>query len=239
MQTGAMQTGDLWVFGYGSLMWRPGFDVVERATARLDGYHRCFCITSTHHRGSAARPGLVLGLDRGGSCAGVAYRVAADKAVTVRSYLRARELVSGVYREAFLPVALTGALTGSVPRRVSALAYIVERAHPSYAGRQTLARQAELIRGARGLSGDNLDYLVNTVTHLREVGIRERELERLVALAGPHIPHLNALKANGSLESPCVAGLRRVMARQPISLRKMRPGDRRRFLYRMRLDGSK
>lgn len=230
-----MQAGDLWVFGYGSLMWRPGFDVVERASARLDGYHRCFCIISTHHRGSPDRPGLVLGLDRGGSCLGVAYRVAATEAPAVHAYLRKRELVNGVYRESRLPVTLGGA----EPRHVSALAYIMERAHPSYAGVQPLARQAEMIRGARGLSGDNLDYLVNTVTHLREVGIRERELERLVALAGAHIPHLAALKPDGSLESPCAAGLRRVTSRQPIAFRKLRPGDRRRFMYRMRLGDTK
>ncbi len=226
-----MRVGDLWVFGYGSLMWRPGFDVIERVGARLEGYHRSFCITSTHHRGSADRPGLVLGLDRGGSCRGVAYRVAAAQAREVHDYLRQRELVSGVYREAHLPVALDGA----EHRRVAALAYIVERAHPSYAGRLPLSRQVEMIRGARGLSGDNLDYLVNTIVHLREVGIRERDLERLVACAGAHIPHLDALKGAGSLESPCATGLRRVAARRPMQFRRMRPGDRRRFLYRMRL----
>ena len=94
---------DLWIFGYGSLMWRPGFTHAERARARLDGYHRAFCISSTHHRGDALRPGLVLGLDRGGACEGVAYRVPAAEARTVLAYLRERELISGVYREAQLP----------------------------------------------------------------------------------------------------------------------------------------
>ena len=93
---------DLWVFGYGSLMWRPDFAFAERHRARLDGYHRCFCITSTHHRGSHARPGLVLGLDRGGTCEGVVYRVAAGQAAHVRAYLRRRELINGVYREALV-----------------------------------------------------------------------------------------------------------------------------------------
>jgi glutathione-specific gamma-glutamylcyclotransferase len=94
------ETRALWIFGYGSLMWRPDFAFIERQPARLTGYHRCFCITSTHHRGTAERPGLVLGLDRGGYCAGVAYRVAAEDEACVLAYLRKRELVNGVYREA-------------------------------------------------------------------------------------------------------------------------------------------
>lgn len=234
-----MHEGDLWVFGYGSLMWRPGFDVVERAPARLEGYHRSFCLASVHHRGSPERPGLVLGLDRGGSCDGVAYRVEAAKAASVRAYLRERELVNGVYREAFLPVTLHG----PEHRRVSALAFIVERAHPSYAGRQALSRQAEMIRCARGLSGDNLDYLVNTVTLLRTLGIRERSLERLVALAGPHIAHLNHHARAGGLESPYAAGVRRALAGRPAhlpnaSFRQLRRGDRRRFSYRLSIGGA-
>src|SRR5215470_16603979 len=95
---------DLWVFAYGSLMWRPAFAFAEARRARLTGYHRAFCIYSVHHRGTPERLGLVLGLDRGGVCEGVAYRVPATDAVAVRAYLRAREQVSGVYREAFLPV---------------------------------------------------------------------------------------------------------------------------------------
>ena len=229
--------GDLWVFGYGSLMWRPDFAFVERAVARLEGYHRSFCITSTHHRGSADRPGLVLGLDRGGSCLGVAYRVAADQARTVRTYLRRRELISGVYREAFPLVQISNSDTGR--KHVVALAFIVERAHPSYAGALSLKQQARMIRGARGLSGDNLDYLVNTVSHLRAIDIRERSLERLVALSGAHIPHLTSLRAVDGLASSCATSLRRIVARQPLpaSMRgkKLRIGDRRRFLYRVRL----
>lgn len=235
--------GDLWVFGCGSLMWRPDFAFVERASARLDGYHRCFCITSTHHRGSAARPGLVLGLDRGGSCLGIAYRVAADQAQSVRTYLRRRELISGVYREVFPHVVLPSDEMHQAPRHVEALAFIVERAHPSYAGALPLQQQARIIRGARGISGDNLDYLVNTVSHLRQVGVRERELERLVALAAAHIPHLTSLRRADGLTSPCATSLRRIAARQPMPDRirgrrlwpKLRLGDRRRFLYRVRL----
>ncbi len=97
---------DLWVFGYGSLMWRPGFAYEEARHARLTGYRRCFCIYSVYHRGTAKRPGLVLGLDRGGACEGIAYRVAGAGRCANRRYLRAREQVNGVYREAHVPVAL-------------------------------------------------------------------------------------------------------------------------------------
>ena len=181
--TASANTGighDLWVFAYGSLMWRPGFAYAEARRARLTGYRRAFCIYSVHHRGTPERLGLVLGLDRGGVCEGVAYRIAAADAAAVKTYLRARELVNGVYREAVVPVELEHR-----PAEVTALAYIVERAHPTYAGRLPLGLQARLIRGARGLSGANLDYLVSTVRHLQEIGIRERELERLVTMVGP------------------------------------------------------
>src|SRR5262245_65692848 len=134
-------------------MWRPDFPFVEKARARLVGYRRCFCVYSTHHRGSAERPGLVLGLDRGGVCEGMVYRVAAADVAAVRAYLRAREQVNGVYRETLVSVRLHG----KPSREVRAIAYIVERAHPSYAGRLPLQTQCCLIRGARGLSGPNLD----------------------------------------------------------------------------------
>jgi glutathione-specific gamma-glutamylcyclotransferase len=221
---------DLWVFGYGSLMWRPDFPYVERARARLGGYHRAFCIASTHHRGSAARPGLVLGLDRGGACVGVAYRVAAGEAATVLHYLRQRELISGVYREAHLPIGLDDGTHRAVP----ALAYVVERCHPSYTGALPLATQVHYIRGARGVSGDNLDYLLSTVRHLIEIGIREPELERLAALSAPHAGRL----MRGGTISPSSAPIRRAVRHLPLAARRMRRGDRMRFLYRVRLDGG-
>lgn len=217
---------ELWVFGYGSLMWRPDFAFEERVRARIDGYHRAFCIYSTHHRGSPARPGLVLGLDRGEACEGVAYRIAADDAARVMRYLRERELVNGVYREAHMRATLHD---GS-GRRPLALAYVVERGHPSYTGRLPLAAQAHLIRGARGISGVNLDYLISTVRHLVECGIRERNLERLVALCAPHATHLSAQATQAATRS-----LHRVVARLPDDVRRLRKGDRRRFLYRIRI----
>lgn len=220
---------DLWVFGYGSLMWRPGFDYAERRRARLDGYHRSFCISSTHHRGSPNRPGLVLGLDRGGTCEGVAYRIAARNTARTIAYLRERELISGVYRENLTPVELHGAETP----HVTALAYIVERAHPSFV-RLPLAAQAHQIRGARGLSGDNLDYLINTVHHLQDLGIRERDLERLVALAAPHVAQrARWSSAPERLTCAGVAAIRQACARHPDPALRLKPDQRRRFLYRL------
>jgi glutathione-specific gamma-glutamylcyclotransferase len=219
---------DLWVFGYGSLMWRPGFAYEEARHARLTGFRRCFCIYSVYHRGTAKRPGMVLGLDRGGACEGIAYRVAAANAADTVRYLRAREQVNGVYREAHVEIEL---IEG--PRReVSALTYIVERAHPSYAGRLPLALQARLIRAGRGRSGNNLDYLISTLRHLRELGIRERELERVLALIGPHTARCGA----AGHASPYVAGLlRAARSRPPAIRRKLRPAELRRFLHRLHL----
>jgi glutathione-specific gamma-glutamylcyclotransferase len=219
---------DLWVFGYGSLMWRPGFAYAEARHARLIGFRRCFCIYSVYHRGTPERPGMVLGLDRGGACEGIAYRVAAANAAATVRYLRAREQVNGVYREAHVEIEL---IEG--PRReVQALAYIVERAHPSYAGRLPLALQARLIRAGQGRSGNNLDYLINTLRHLDELGIRDRELERLLALIGPH----TARCGTAGHASPYVAGLlRAARTRPPAIRRKLRRTELRRFLHRLHL----
>lgn len=220
---------ELWIFGYGSLMWRPGFDFVEAVHARLTGYRRCFCVTSVHHRGNERRPGLVLGLDRGGVCEGVAFRVADDEAPRVLAYLRQRELVSGVYQEALLPVDLLRGGHGET--QVLALAYVAERAHPSYAGRLPLARQARLIRGARGLSGCNVDYLLNTLCHLAELGIREPELERLGAIVCP----LAAREPGPERRSSrLLVRLDRSSGGIP---RALRPAERRRFMHRLWLAG--
>jgi cation transport protein ChaC len=166
---------ELWVFGYGSLMWRPGFAFLERAPAALIGAHRSLCIYSFHHRGTQEHPGLVLGLDEGGACRGVAFRVAADQAEPTLAYLRQREQVTDVYLEATRPVSL---LDGS-GRELEALCYIVDRAHPQYAGRLSIEAQASLVRSAVGLSGANIDYVLNTVRHLEEAGIHDVELMAL------------------------------------------------------------
>ena len=220
--------GDLWVFGYGSLMWRPGFTPAEIRPATLRGYRRCFCITSVHHRGSPERPGLVLGLDRGGMCRGLALRVTAADANATLANLRAREQVNGVYREARVAVTLEGS---SEP--VEAIAYIAERAHPSYAGRLPVAVQARIIRAARGLSGANLEYLASTLTHLAGLGIREQELERVAVLAGPVM-----IRDEGAGRRARIEGLVRLKQAESIIARRLRRTDRKRFGYRIRVGTS-
>jgi glutathione-specific gamma-glutamylcyclotransferase len=228
---------DLWLFAYGSLMWRPGFAYLEARRARVTGYRRCFCIYSVHHRGTPERLGMVLGLDRGGVCEGIAYRVAGGAAAETVAYLRARELINGVYREAHVPVELEGAAGGAgaaAAGEMLALTFIAERAHPNHAHRLPPAIQARLIRGGRGVSGANLDYLVSTVRHLNELGIRERELERLVTMAGG----LAWRRAGGAAVSPYAAALVRAERSRPAPVRRLaRKEERRRFLYRLKLGG--
>jgi glutathione-specific gamma-glutamylcyclotransferase len=171
--------GDFWVFGYGSLIWRPGFAHVETQRARLFGFRRALCVRSFRHRGTEQRPGLVMGLDRGGSCVGLAFRVPSALREEVLAYLRERELVTNVYRERVLPVMLGD------NSRVQALAYVVDRAHKQYAGRLDPAHAAAIVTGAVGYSGRNEEYVLNTVEHLRALHIRDPWLEdvagRLVA----------------------------------------------------------
>jgi cation transport protein ChaC len=170
---------DFWVFGYGSLMWRPGFDHVEAVAARLPGAHRALCIYSWVHRGTQAHPGLVLGLDRGGACRGVAYRVAGDRRDAVLGYLRERELVTDVYREVVRPVHLLD--RGGT---VDAVAYVVDRTHEQYAGKLRREKLLEIVKGAEGKSGNNVDYVIATVRHMRSVGIHDATLEWLADKLG-------------------------------------------------------
>lgn len=215
---------DLWVFAYGSLMWRPGFEPDETHHARLVGWRRSFCIYSRHHRGSPRRPGLVLGLDRGGVCEGIALRVAPEKAKETLSYLREREQVGSVYREALVPVTL---LSGE-RSEVLALAFLVERAHPSYAGQLPLAQQAQFVRGGAGRSGNNIDYLASTLAHLKQLGIRERELERLQALVGAY-----AARGPGDRHTrDSAAAMVRVFGRYPVSAPPLKADQTHRFCYR-------
>jgi cation transport protein ChaC len=222
---------DLWIFGYGSLMWRPGFPFEERVSGTVAGYHRAFCIASTFHRGSMDRPGLVLGLDRGGACAGIAYRVAAMHARQVIAYLRERELIYGVYRETAVTAHLAPGASVTTAR---VLAYTVERCHPTYTGRLPLPVQAAIIRGAQGRSGANLDYLINTVHHLRGLGIRERQMERLLALSGGHAANITI----GLADRPSARSLRATWARRPAKLPRLPLGDQRRFGHRIALTGD-
>lgn len=164
--------GDFWVFGYGSLIWRPGFAHTETERARLYGYRRSLCVHSHVHRGTQQRPGLVLGLDRGGSCVGLAFRVPEELRGEVMTYLRKRELVTNVYLERTLPVRLDSG--GGV---VQAVCYIVDRTHLQYAGSLGEAEAAAIVHGAVGQSGRNEDYVFSTVEHLAALGIRDHWME--------------------------------------------------------------
>ncbi len=167
--------GGVWVFAYGSLMWRPDFAHLEARPALLRGWHRAMCILSTHYRGTEARPGLVLGLDRGGSCRGRAFRVAAEDWLAVCETLHAREMITGVYRPRFLPVRLDD---GS---RIPAWSFIVERGHRQY-WRGSEAEAAALVRQGSGGMGSSRDYLAATIGHLAELGMPDRALQRLLGL---------------------------------------------------------
>jgi cation transport protein ChaC len=177
---------DVWVFAYGSLMWRPGFAHLERAPARLIGLHRALCVYSFVHRGTPEKPGLVLGLDRGGACRGIAYRVARAAAPETIAYLRAREQVTMVYREAWRDVLLGG----EPERRVRALVYVVDRGHPQYAGRLDLEQQLHHVRQGHGNSGANRDYVLATVSEIEAQGFRDAGLHLLAErLKGTHESH--------------------------------------------------
>jgi cation transport protein ChaC len=171
---------DLWVFGYGSLMWRPGFPYVERRNARLTGYHRSLCVYSHVHRGTPEKPGLVLGLDRGGSCHGVAFRVPASEAAATLHYLREREQVTAVYRERHLPVEL------EERQVVAAVAYVVDRRHPQYAGRLSDSELLRYVRQGTGVSGANPDYVRSTHEHLLQMGVNDPVLKRLTKALSDH-----------------------------------------------------
>ena len=173
-----LSESDLWVFGYGSLMWRPGFEFIEQVPARLIGEHRALCVYSFVHRGTPEKPGLVLGLDRGGACRGIAFRVAERRRAATVAYLRAREQVTSVYREVMRSVWLE-----NEPRqRVSALAYVVDRGHVQYAGRLSMAEQLRHVHQGHGQSGANREYVISTVRAIEAEGFRDTQLHRLALM---------------------------------------------------------
>jgi cation transport protein ChaC len=165
--------GDFWVFGYGSLMWRPGFAHIETCRARLHGFRRSLCVSSHIYRGTRERPGLVLGLDRGGSCVGLAFRVPFELRDEVLAYLRDRELVTSVYLERMLPIRLENG------ESVVAVTYVVDRSHEQYAGSLDEAAAATIVSGAVGQAGANEEYVLNTIQHLQALGIRDHWLEEV------------------------------------------------------------
>jgi cation transport protein ChaC len=177
-------SGDFWVFGYGSLMWRPGFDFIEQVPARLIGEHRALCVYSFDHRGTPEKPGLVLGLDRGGACRGIAFRVAASRREATIAYLREREQTTHVYREVMRSVWLEN----EARLRVSAMAYVVDRGHVQYAGRLTLTEQVRYVRQGHGRSGNNRDYVLSTVRSIEAQGFRDPKLHQLAELLRDDTP---------------------------------------------------
>ena len=167
---------DFFVFAYGSLMWRPDFPFLEIEPATLYGYHRAFCITSTHYRGTLEHPGLVLGLDRGGKCIGRLYHIAAKDAADVAEYLHQRELITGCYEPKQVILHL------SEERKRHGIAYVADRKHYQYAGKLSDEEVGKIIRHAVGVSGSNREYLRNTVKHLEDMGIADGRLHRILKL---------------------------------------------------------
>lgn len=170
-----MNDNGFWVFGYGSLMWNPEFPVAEQHIARLEGWHRSFCMRSIHHRGSVAKPGLVLALDRqpGAYCDGIAFRVAGEHARGTLADLRERELISSAYLET------TQVLNLKDGRKIDAITYVIDRDHEQYCGGLPLEEQAQIITHAQGGRGPNSEYLYNSADHLEELGLRDADLSWL------------------------------------------------------------
>jgi cation transport protein ChaC len=174
-----------WVFGYGSLMWNPGFATPRTQAARLPGWHRAFCIRSEHYRGTPRKPGLILGLLPGGACRGLAHRLPSKQHDAVRRYLRMREIDNdGVYLEEVRPIHLADG------RTAPALVYLADRTHRQFAGKLPPATALRLVRQGHGATGSNLDYLLNTVRHLAELGLEDRLLGSLArrAVSGRRYP---------------------------------------------------
>ncbi|HEY5898192.1 MAG TPA: gamma-glutamylcyclotransferase [Burkholderiales bacterium] len=172
-----LPTGELWVFGYGSLMWSPCFSYSEKRLARVHGYHRALCILSTRYRGTQRKPGLVMGLCRGGSCWGMAFRIA-DRAVK-RGLVRlwSREMPRRVYEPRLVPLRLPGR------RRIRALAFVADPRHPAYMRELDLHGRARLVAQGIGQRGPCVDYIRQTLDHMRELGVRDPHLERVLDAA--------------------------------------------------------
>lgn len=165
--------GGVWLFAYGSIMWNPGFAFVESLPALLHGWHRAFCIYSYRYRGTPEKPGLVLGLDRGGCCRGVTFRLPKAEAEAIIAQCDRRELVTGVYQRRLVPVRTQAGIR-------SCWTYVTDRGHRQYAGKLDEAEKVRLIAQGVGPNGaSNVEYLQNTLRHLDDLGIREPYLHRL------------------------------------------------------------
>ena len=172
-----LPAGELWVFGYGSLMWSPCFAYKEKRLARVHGYHRALCILSTRYRGTHRKPGLVMGLCRGGSCWGMAFRIERRDVRACLLRLWNREMPRRVYRPRLVPVRLR---TG---RQLHALAFVADPQHPSYVRELDLHGRARLVAQGIGQRGPCVDYIRNTLDHMHEVGVRDPHLERVLDAA--------------------------------------------------------
>jgi cation transport protein ChaC len=169
--------GELWVFGYGSLMWSPCFAYRESVLARVHGYHRALCILSTRYRGTHLKPGLVMGLCRGGSCWGMAFRVAARDVDRTLRRLWSREMTRRVYEPRLVAASLPGG------REVRALAFLADPSHPAYVRELDLHGRARLVAQGIGQRGPCVEYIRNTLDHMHEVGVRDPHLERVLHAA--------------------------------------------------------
>lgn len=169
--------GDLWVFAYGSLMWSPDFPFAERKAGRVHGYHRSLCILSSRYRGTPDKPGLVMGLCPGGSCRGMAFRVQAGQAKEVLDTLWKREMLNRVYAPKFVPVSLVGA------QRVHALTFIADTKHRQFVDELDVAGRARLVAQGIGQRGRCVDYIRNTLDHMRELGVHDPHLTRILETA--------------------------------------------------------
>jgi cation transport protein ChaC len=178
-----MSSEPYWVFAYGSLIWDPGFPFIDRHRAVVHGYHRRFCLYSHRYRGTPDLPGLVLGLDRGGCCQGVAYQVAPAESAAVRDYLWAREMSNNAYRPVIVPARLEGGA------RVPVQTFVISPDHPQYAGRLPADLTARLIASSHGERGSNQAYLENTADHLTELGIHDPAMLKLVRQVRQLIAH--------------------------------------------------
>lgn len=175
--------GDLWVFGYGSLMWSPGFRASEQSTAFVRGYHRALCILSHRYRGTPEKPGLVMGLCRGGSCWGMAFRVPAARVDRVLAALWKREMLNKVYKPTLIPVTVSPGRRGGDARQLRALAFVADPSHPQFVGELDLHGRARLVAQGIGQRGHCLDYIRNTLEHMLALGVNDPHLSRVLDAA--------------------------------------------------------
>ena len=169
--------GDLWVFGYGSLMWAPGFRPSAKSTALVRGYHRALCILSNRYRGTPEKPGLVMGLCRGGSCWGMALRVPAARVRHVLTMLWKREMLNRVYKPMLIPVVVESG------RRIHALAFVADTTHRQFVRELDLHSRARLVAQGIGQRGRCVDYIRNTLEHMLDLGVNDPHLARILDAA--------------------------------------------------------